>query len=117
MTRMHLEVGRGSCPGRPLLCSPAELARCLTILLRVHRNLAHAPFAASYLVVFRIPKGQMETRHAGQKTMTGTKRAREGYGCAQFVGFDMKWTSDQRVQPMDVSMLRLTYLSLSSCSH
>jgi len=49
--------------------------------------------------------------------MTGTKSAREGYGCAQFVGFGMKWTSDQRVQPREVSMLRLTYLSLSSCSH
>ena len=68
-------------------------------------------------MAFRIPKGEMETRLANQKAMTGTKKAREGYGCAQFVGFGMKWTSDQGVQPKEVSMLRLTYLSLSSRSH
>jgi len=48
----------------------------------------------------------MDTRHAGQKVTTGTKRAREGYGCAQFVGSGMKWTLDQRVQPREVTMLR-----------
>jgi len=54
----------------------------------------------------------METSHAGQKAMTGTKRAREGYGCAQLAGIGIKWTSDRRVQLREVSMLLLTYLSL-----
>jgi len=59
----------------------------------------------------------MEASHAGQKTIVGTKRARERYGCPAFVGVGTKCTSDEKVHPREVGMLSLTYLSLTTCSH